>query len=223
MNITIKNLTKKIKKETVLKYINLEFYGGKIYGLQGKNGCGKTMLMRCIAGLVHPEQGEIIINGKVLHKDMSLPESIGLLIENPAFLPQYTGLQNLKILADLQGGISYGELEELLEKVGLKDCTKKKFGAYSLGMKQRLGIAAAIMGKPDIIILDEPINAIDENGVEEIRQLILGLRSEDRIIIIACHDRAEMELLADEVIVMENGEVIEEKGWKNADVENVQA
>ena len=132
-------------------------------------------------------------------------------------------MQNLKILADLQGGISYGELEELLEKVGLKDCTKKKFGAYSLGMKQRLGIAAAIMGKPDIIILDEPINAIDENGVEEIRQLILGLRSEDRIIIIACHDRAEMELLADEVIVMENGEVIEEKGWKNADVENVQA
>lgn len=107
--------------------------------------------------------------------------------------------------------------------MGLKDCTKKKFGAYSLGMKQRLGIAAAIMGKPDIIILDEPINAIDENGVEEIRQLILGLRSEDRIIIIACHDRAEMELLADEVIVMENGEVIEEKGWKNADVENVQA
>ena len=161
MNITIKNLTKKIKKETVLKDINLEFHGGKIYGLQGKNGCGKTMLMRCIAGLVHPEQGEIIINGKVLHKDMSLPESIGLLIENPAFLPQYTGLQNLKILADLQGGISYGELEELLEKVGLKDCTKKKFGAYSLGMKQRLGIAAAIMGKPDIIILDEPINAID--------------------------------------------------------------
>lgn len=223
MNITIKNLTKKIKKETVLKDINLEFHGGKIYGLQGKNGCGKTMLMRCIAGLVHPEQGEIIINGKVLHKDMSLPESIGLLIENPAFLPQYTELQNLKILADLQGGISYGELEELLEKVGLKDCTKKKFGAYSLGMKQRLGIAAAIMGKPDIIILDEPINAIDENGVEEIRQLILGLRSEDRIIIIACHDRAEMELLADEVIVMENGEVIEEKGWKNADVENVQA
>lgn len=223
MNITIKNLTKKIKKETVLKDINLEFHGGKIYGLQGKNGCGKTMLMRCIAGLVHPEQGEIIINGKVLHKDMSLPESIGLLIENPAFLPQCTGLQNLKILADLQGGISYGELEELLEKVGLKDCTKKKFGAYSLGMKQRLGIAAAIMGKPDIIILDEPINAIDENGVEEIRQLILGLRSEDRIIIIACHDRAEMELLADEVIVMENGEVIEEKGWKNADVENVQA
>lgn len=223
MNITIKNLTKKIKKETVLKDINLEFHGGKIYGLQGKNGCGKTMLMRCIAGLVHPEQGEIIINGKVLHKDMSLPESIGLLIENPAFLPQYTGLQNLKILADLQGGISYGELEELLEKVGLKDCTKKKFGAYSLGMKQRLGIAAAIMGKPDIIILDEPINAIDENGVEEIRQLILGLRSEDRIIIIACHDQAEMELLADEVIVMENGEVIEEKGWKNADVENVQA
>lgn len=221
MDIIIKNLTKKIKKEPVLKNINLEFRGGKVYGLQGKNGCGKTMLMRCISGLVHPEEGEILINGEALYKDINLPRSIGALIENPSFLPHYTGLTNLKILADLQGGISEEQCRELLEKVGLSAVEKKKFGEYSLGMKQRLGIAAAIMGEPDIIILDEPINAIDEDGVEEIRQLILDLRSEDRVIIIACHDRSEMELLADEVICMKNGEVISEKGCDNADLENV--
>lgn len=211
MNITIKNLSKIIKKETVLKEINLEFQGGKIYGLQGKNGCGKTMLMRCISGLVRPEEGEISINGDVLYKDISFPKSIGVLIENPSFLPQYTGLKNLKMLASLQGGIEEEELRKLLKKVGLGAFEKKKFGAYSLGMKQRLGIAAAIMGEPDIIILDEPINAIDEDGVEEIRQLILNLKSENRIIIVACHDKSEMELLADEIILMKSGEVIDEK------------
>ena len=205
MNITIKNLTKKIKKETVLKDINLEFHGGKIYGLQGKNGCGKTMLMRCIAGLVHPEQGESIINGKVLHKDMSLPESIGLLIENPAFLPQYTGLQNLKILADLQGGISYGELEELLEKVGLKDCTKKKFGAYSLGMKQRLGIALALLANPKLLILDEPTNGLDPIGIEELRELIKTFPEQGMTVILSSHILSEVQMCADYIGIISDG------------------
>ena len=148
MKIEIKDLYKEIKKNVILDNVNITLTGGKIYGIQGKNGCGKTMLMRSIAGLVIPTRGSIIINGKVLHRDISIPESIGVLIENPSFLPRYSGYENLKMLAMLDDKVSDGEIKDLLEKVGLKDAADKKFGKYSLGMKQRLGIAAAIMGSP---------------------------------------------------------------------------
>lgn len=210
MELKITDLNKAINHNVVLKDINLTLTGGKIYGIQGKNGCGKTMLMRSIAGLILPTSGTIAINGKVLHKDISVPESIGILIENPCFLPDRTGYENLRMLASLQGKISKQEIEELLDRVGLSDAGKKKFGKYSLGMRQRLGIAAAIMGEPEIILLDEPINAIDGEGVEVIREVILGLKSENRIIIVACHDKEEMDLLADEIIVMREGEIWEE-------------
>ena len=187
MEIVIDHLSKKIKGNVILDQINLTMEGGRIYGLQGKNGCGKTMLMRCIAGLVIPTQGTVTINHQILHRDISLPESIGVLIENPSFLSEYSGYRNLQLLASLKNNVSKSEIEEVLQLVGLSDAEKKKFGEYSLGMKQRLGIAAAIMGKPDIIILDEPINAIDEEGVDQIRQVILDLKSKDRIIIVACH------------------------------------
>lgn len=211
MEIVINHLSKKIKKNLVLDKISLIMEGGKIYGLHGKNGCGKTMLMRCIAGLVLPTEGSITINKKVLHKDISLPDSIGVLIENPSFLVSYSGYENLELLASLKGNVTKNEIRELIRVVGLEEAGKKRFGEYSLGMKQRLGIAAAIMGEPDIIILDEPINAIDEDGVEQIRQTILHLKSEDRIIIVACHDREEMNLFADEIIYMRGGTIIENR------------
>lgn len=209
MDIKIMDVCKNIHHNTVLDHISLDFLGGRIYGLQGKNGCGKTMLMRCIAGLILPTSGTIAINGKVLHKDISVPESMGILIENPSLLPEYSGYDNLKMLADLQGGVPEEEIRQLLQKVGLETAGKKKFGRYSLGMKQRLGVAAAIMGGPEVILLDEPINAIDGEGVSEITKVILGLKDEERIIIVACHDKEEMELLADEVIQMRDGRVVD--------------
>lgn len=207
MRIEINHLTKRIKGNEVLKEINLQMEGGKIYGVQGKNGCGKTMLMRSIAGLILPTEGEILINGKKLHRDISVPESIGILIENPSFLGEYSGFENLKMLASINTPISDEEIDELLERVGLSKQRDKKFEKYSLGMKQRLGVAAAIMGDPGIILLDEPINAIDGEGVEQMRQVILGMKDRERVILIACHDREEMEMLADEIIVMVEGEV----------------
>lgn len=207
MNISIEHVTKKIKDATVLKDICLEMEGGTVYGLQGKNGSGKTMLMRAISGLIRPTSGRIVINGEQLHKNISIPRSIGLLLENPSLLPEYDASQNLKLLAKMQGGVPEEEIRQLIRDVGLDDAGHKKVEKYSLGMKQRLGIAAAILGSPDIILLDEPINAIDGEGVEEIRSLILSLKNEKRIIIVACHDKEEMNLLADEIVHLRDGRI----------------
>ena len=207
MNISIEHVTKKIKDATVLKDSCLEMKGGTVYGLQGKNGSGKTMLMRAISGLIRPTSGRIVINGEQLHKNISIPRSIGLLLENPSLLPEYDASQNLKLLAKMQGGVPEEEIRQLIRDVGLDDAGHKKVEKYSLGMKQRLGIAAAILGSPDIILLDEPINAIDGEGVEEIRSLILSLKNEKRIIIVACHDKEEMNLLADEIVHLRDGRI----------------
>lgn len=207
MNISIEHVTKKIKDATVLKDICLEMKGGTVYGLQGKNGSGKTMLMRAISGLIRPTSGRIVINGEQLHKNISIPRSIGLLLENPSLLPEYDASQNLKLLAKMQGGVPEEEIRQLIRDVVLDDAGHKKVEKYSLGMKQRLGIAAAILGSPDIILLDEPINAIDGEGVEEIRSLILSLKNEKRIIIVACHDKEEMNLLADEIVHLRDGRI----------------
>ena len=207
MNISIEHVTKKIKDATVLKDICLEMKGGTVYGLQGKNGSGKTMLMRAISGLIRPTSGRIVINGEQLHKNISIPRSIGLLLENPSLLPEYDASQNLKLLAKMQGGVPEEEIRQLIRDVGLEDAGHKKVEKYSLGMKQSLGIAAAILGSPDIILLDEPINAIDGEGVEEIRSLILSLKNEKRIIIVACHDKEEMNLLADEIVHLRDGRI----------------
>lgn len=207
MNISIEHVTKKIKDATVLKDICLEMKGGTVYGLQGKNGSGKTMLMRAISGLIRPTSGRIVINGEQLHKNISIPRSIGLLLENPSLLPEYDASQNLKLLAKMQGGVPEEEIRQLIRDVGLDDAGHKKVEKYSLGMKQRLGIAAAILGSPDIILLDEPINAIDGEGVKEIRSLILSLKNEKRIIIVACHDKEEMNLLADEIVHLRDGRI----------------
>ena len=210
MKIEITNLKKVIKGATVLDDINYTFTGGRIYGLCGKNGCGKTMLMRLMAGLIYPSFGTIRIKDKVLGKDISFPESVGMLIENPSFLNDYTGKQNLEMLAGLQKNVDKAEVRRVLEQVGLDPDDKKKFYKYSLGMRQRLGIAAAIMGSPELILLDESINAIDADGVQEIRAIIRGLSAENRIIIVASHDKSEMDYLADEKIYMSEGRLIKE-------------
>lgn len=210
MKIEITNLKKVIKGTIVLDDINYTFSGGRIYGLCGKNGCGKTMLMRLIAGLIYPSSGTIRIKDKVLGKDISFPESVDMLIENPSFLNDYTGKQNLEMLAGLQKNVDKAEVRRVLEQVGLDPDDKRKFYKYSLGMRQRLGIAAAIMGSPELILLDEPINAIDTDGVQEIRAIIRGLSAENRIIIVASHDKSEMDYLADEKIYMSEGRLIKE-------------
>jgi ABC-2 type transport system ATP-binding protein len=208
MYIRLKNVTKKIKQDILLDHISLEFRGGKVYGLQGKNGSGKTMLMRAVCGLITLSDGEIDIDGEILHKDISFPRSIGALLENPSFLNGYTGLENLKLLADIQGRIEEKELRDCLAKVGLDADDKRVYRKYSLGMKQKLGIAAAVMGSPDIVILDEPINAIDEAGVEKVREILRGLKERGSVIIVACHDREELELLSDEIIKISKGGII---------------
>lgn len=208
MYIRLKNVTKKIKQDILLDHISLEFRGGKVYGLQGKNGSGKTMLMRAVCGLITLSDGEIDIDGEILHKDISFPRSIGALLENPSFLNGYTGLENLKLLADIRGGIEEKELRDCLAKVGLDADDKRVYRKYSLGMKQKLGIAAAVMGSPDIVILDEPINAIDEAGVEKVRGILRGLKERGSVIIVACHDREELELLSDEIIKISKGRIV---------------
>lgn len=208
MYIQLKHVSKRIKQDILLDDISLEFQGGKVYGLQGKNGSGKTMLMRAICGLITLSEGEIDINGDILHKDISFPESIGALLENPSFLNGYTGLENLKLLADIQGKIKEKELRECLTKVGLEADDKRVYRKYSLGMKQKLGIAAAVMGNPDIVILDEPINAIDEAGVEKVREILRELKAKGSVIIVACHDREELNLLSDEIINISEGRII---------------
>ncbi len=214
--ISLRHISKTIKGNQILTDINLDLYGGKVYGFRGKNGSGKTMLMRLMAGLILPTSGEIWIHGKKMHKDLSIPESIGVLLENPAFLDEYTGFQNLKLLASLNLDLSDEEIREILQKVGLSKEGNKKYGKYSLGMKQRLGIASAIMGQPEIILLDEPINAIDGTGVEEICDLILSLRDQQRLIIVSCHAKEELELLSDEIFEMSEGRIRNENAENSA-------
>lgn len=206
-DIKIENVSKKIKSNMILKDIDMELTSGHIYGFRGKNGCGKTMLMRCICGLIIPTEGKIIINGKELHKDIKIPESIGALIENPAFLPQYTGFKNLKMLASLKGKINDEEVKLAIKRAGLDPDDKRTYKKYSLGMKQKLGIANAIMGEPDIIVLDEPINALDEISVENVKNVFLELKEKGKLIIAACHDREELEYLCDIIYELKDGEI----------------
>lgn len=209
--IKIEDLSKSIKGALILDKVSITLTSGKIYGLRGKNGSGKTMLMRAMSGLLIPDTGSVIINGKMLHKDISFPESIGILIENPSFLPQYTGFKNLKLLAGLTGKILDDEIRTALERVGLDPEDKRIYRKYSLGMKQKLGIANAIMGEPDIIILDEPINALDEESVKKIKKVLLEIRDKGKLIIIACHDREELEYLSDIIYEIKDGSIVDRK------------
>ena len=207
MRIEVKDLCKTIKGVEILSHVNLAMDAGKIYGLRGKNGSGKTMFMRCICGLILPSSGEIRVDGKCIGKDIDFPPSIGVLIENPAFLNAYTGLENLKLLASIKGQITETEIRKTLIAVGLDPDDRRKYRKYSLGMKQRLGIACALMESPDIILLDEPINALDQKGVEMVKELLLELRNQGKLIIVACHDNQELEFLSDVIYHVDNGRI----------------
>lgn len=203
--IEIKNVTKIIKHNTVIDNVSLTVNSGKITGLKGVNGSGKTMLMRLVSGLILPTSGEIIIDGETLGKDITFPRSIGTLIENPAFLDNYSGFQNLKLLASIQGKISDEEIREAIIAVELNPDDKKKFRKYSLGMKQRLGIAATVMEHPDIIILDEPTNALDSDGVQMVKRILQKEKERGALILISCHDLDILKELSDVIYLMNVG------------------
>ena len=173
--IEIKDLTKSFDGVEVLSHISMTLESGKIYGLVGRNGSGKTMLMKHILGFVSPTSGTITIDGKVLGKDIDAPDNIGAIIENPGFLPGYSGFRNLKMLASIRHKISDEDIKNAIRLVGLDPESKKHVGKYSLGMRQRLGLAQALMEHPDILLLDEPLSGLDNDGVQEMYQILLKL------------------------------------------------
>lgn len=221
MKIELNHVTKMISRRLVIDDISLKLEGGKIWGLKGINGSGKTMLMRVISGLIKPDSGSVIIDSKVLWKDISFPESIGILIEAPAFLDGLTGFQNLKVLASIKNKISDDQIKQAISDVGLNPNLSKKYKAYSLGMKQRLGIAAALMEKPDIILLDEPTNALDVDGVELIKKLTRRERDRGALVVVSCHDEAIITELSDEIIYLSEGKVVETMDRSEGDEKTV--
>lgn len=217
MVIVVEHLSKTIKGTHILSDICMTMESGQIYGLQGENGSGKTMLMRALCGLLYPSSGQVRVDGKVLGRDLDFPPSVGLLLENPSFLPSQTGRGNLKLLAYLQN-LPDGKVDEALRCVGLDPNDKRKYKSYSLGMKQRLGIAGAVLGLPELIILDEPFNALDEAGAAQIHQLILSLKQQGKLVVLACHDGEELTSLADRRYCIRQGRltaISEEDGKPN--------
>ena len=207
--IVVNEVSKSIYGVPIINSISMKLVSGNIYGFQGINGSGKTMLMRLICGLIYPTKGEIIIDGKRLGKEITFPQSVGLLLENPAFLDSYTGYENLEMLASIKNIITREEIHEAITSVGLDPLDKRKYKKFSLGMKQRLGIAAAIMEKPDILILDEPTNSLDSSGVSLVKTIIAKERERGAIIILACHDLPVLQDVSDEIFLLEQGKITE--------------
>ena len=203
--IKVENVSLKIKKDMILRNINVEFDDGKIHGIIGRNGSGKTMLMKCICGFIRPTEGEITVAGKRIGADCDFPESVGVIIETPEFIPYYTGFKNLKLLADIRHKISDEDIRRSIELVGLDPKLKKSVRKYSLGMRQRLGLAQAIMEDPDLLILDEPMNGLDKDGVGEMRKYLLDLKSQGKTILIASHSAEDIDVLCDSVVEMDKG------------------
>ena len=209
MLVRIENATKTIKGATILENISISFEKGRIYGLRGKNGSGKTMLLRLIAGLILPTSGSVYIDEQELGKDISFPPSIGVLIENPSFISNYTGFANLKALASIQHRINDVEIEESIRGVGLNPSDRRPFRKYSLGMKQRLGIACAVMEKPDIVLLDEPYNALDDDAIALTTGIIREQRQRGALVILASHEWEAIRDIVDCAIDMKHGRIIE--------------
>lgn len=200
---------KRIRRKEILVDINLELCSGKIYGFVGRNGSGKTMLFRALSGLINIDSGKISFNEKTLHKDMEVLPNMGLTLENAGLYPELTGFQNLKILSQIRKVISDIDIKQSISKVGLNPDDKRSFRKYSMGMKQRLIIAQAIMEKPDIIILDEPTNALDESGVIEVRNIIEEEKQRGAIILLASHNRQDIDILADHIYILNQGNIME--------------
>lgn len=211
MKLIAKNVNKSIKNRQILSNINLSLKGGIIYGFVGRNGSGKTMLFRALSGLIKIDSGEIICNNKVLNKDIDVIDNMGLVIENAGLYQEFTGFKNLKLLANINKKINDDDIKDAIRRVGLEPNDNRTIKKYSLGMKQRIVIAQAIMEKPDIIMLDEPTNALDENGVEEIRKIILEEKKRGAMILIASHNKEDINLLADKVYYMKSGNLYDER------------
>lgn len=203
--IELIHVTKKFGRELVLKEVNLTLEQGRVYGIVGNNGSGKTVLMKCICGFLIPTTGLIQVFGSSIGQDVDFPESLGVIIETPGFLTNLTGRKNLEILAGMRRKIGPAEVQQVLEKVGLDPALKKPVANYSLGMRQRLGIAQAIMEDPKLLILDEPFNGLDKHGVGEIRKLLLELKEEGKTILLASHNEEDIRILCDEVYEMDGG------------------
>lgn len=209
MELFVENGNKTIRGRRILCDVNLELYGGNVYGFIGRNGSGKTMLFRALSGLIRLDSGTISLDGQVLHRDFSVLPSLGIVLENAGLYPDLTGLENLKYLARLTRRIGTGEIREAICRVGLDPDDRRAYGKYSLGMKQRLAIAQAIMETPDVIMLDEPTNALDETGVEDIRRIVLEERDRGALVLLASHNKEDIRVLSDYVLRIEKGYVSE--------------
>lgn len=203
--IEINNLKMTFGKDEVLKGITHNFEKGKVHGIVGNNGSGKTVMMKCICGFLKPTSGTVSVNGKLIGKQEDFPKSLGLIIEAPGFLPHLSGYRNLAILASVNKKIGRERIRETIRLVGLDPDMKKPVGKYSLGMRQRLGIAQAIMEDPELLILDEPMNGLDKNGVQEMRELLKGLVGKGKTIILSSHNPADIDALCDTVCEMDGG------------------
>lgn len=203
--IEITDLYKSFKQTVAIKNVTISFEAGKIHGIIGRNGSGKTVLFKCICGFVPISEGSIHVRGKKVGKDIDIPENLGIIIESPGFLPGYSGYNNLKFLARLQNKIGKEKVMETLRFVGLNPADKKHVGKYSMGMRQRLGLAQAIMEDPDILILDEPMNGLDKQGVQEMRECLLKLRHQGKTILLASHNSEDIGILCDTVCEMDGG------------------
>lgn len=209
MELKVENISKTIRGKNILKEISCTFQSGRVYGFVGKNGSGKTMLFRAISGLMTIDSGRIMWDGKELHKDFAVLPSQGIVLENAGLYPNMTGRENLRYLADLTGKIGEAEIERALLRVGLNPKDRRTYRKYSLGMKQRLAVAQAIMESPDIILLDEPTNALDEEGVCLTRTIIAEEKARGAIILIASHSSEDIRLLVDHRYRIENGKIVE--------------
>lgn len=205
MKIIISHGSKTIRGARVLRDVDMTLESGAVYGFQGKNGSGKTMLMRAVCGLVRLTEGEIRIDGVTIGKEQDFPSGLGMLLEAPSFLPDRTGYENLRLLAAIRGQAGPEEIAKALEQVGLDPKDRRKVKKYSLGMRQRLGIACAIMESPRLLVLDEPFNGLDEEGCRLARDVIVRSRRSGCLILLACHDREELEALSDRIYRVEDG------------------
>ena len=203
--VSVRNITKTFGRECVLNGISRDFEKGKIHGIVGNNGSGKTVLMKCICGFLLPDEGIVLVNGKRVGIDMDFPPDLGIIIETPGFLPGLSALRNLEILASLNKKTGLSDIADSIRQVGLDPTDKKPVGKYSLGMRQRLGIAQAIMENPSLLILDEPLNGLDKQGVIEMRKLIKGLKDDGKTVILASHNQMDIDELCDTVCEMDAG------------------
>ena len=207
MKVVFNNYNKLIKKKEILTDINLTFESGKIYGLHGHNGSGKTMLLRAICGLILPTSGSVTVDGKTVGKDIEFPDSVGVIIENMSLIPEYTGFKNLQLLAGIKKKIGDSEIRDTLISVGLDPDDKRKVKEYSLGMKQKLNFAQAIMEKPELLLLDEPTNAMDVQTGEKVRSILAEMKEKGTLIIIASHNKEDLDALCDEFIDICDGKI----------------